>query len=393
MSLSKKLSMIVNGNNSDIIDAELSGVLDSESIIETPKSSEEFDDETITFDSLSIDSYLNESGYKKSKKKKKAKSNKYKSLLDDIEDTEKKTTLEKITETTNRLLNQRLLDSAVDFDAYLDDSELFALEENDEMRNNLISMGRKYARDSASSKESSEISKSFADSEKRLKALYEELDRDKMSVQKDIDRMRVPGRGGKTFADLISVKNAMQSTQLSIVKEINALRKSVYDLRAKEAARKDAENFDNKDITTNTLQSIFSSARSSLVNSMGGYAEVSGARNTDDSENVVYDDNIVSDEMDDEEIQRRYFSSKENDSPVSDGDKFLEYENRGVEYVLLVDEDNNVNEVIAEDRDGMRIFDYPLPQNVKSLNFEMDFHAGIATDNMHRNYKIRKDNR
>jgi len=199
--------------------------------------------------------------------------------------------------------------------------------------------------------------------------------------------MRVPGRGGKSLADMISVKNSMQSTQLSIVKEVNALRKSIFDMRQKEAARKESENAGSNDINANTLQSIFSSSRSGLVNSMGGYGGVSGARNDNESDYGV----MVSDEMDDEEIQRRYFSD-DNTSSIStdnDGSKFLQYEDRGVEYVLLVDSDDRVQGVIAEDRDGTLIPDYPLPSNIEGLNFEIDHTAKMATDNLHRNYHVR----
>ena len=390
MDLSNKLNILA-GKSSFEYDKDLAGISDSESSFEVVNNS--VDDEPFDFNlgELSIDSYLQDSGYKSKKKSKKSKKQKtYEYLFGDSEDSYRpkdRRKVDEIMETTKKLVQSAQLASADEFDDFLDDESLFSAEEDAEMRNNLISLGRKYARDSSVSKESSEITKTFADSEKRLKALYEELDKDKLSLQKDIERMRVPGRGGKSLADMISVKNSMQSTQLSIVKEVNALRKSIFDMRQKEAARKESENAGNNDINANTLQSIFSSSRSGLVNSMGGYGGVSGARNDNESDYGV----MVSDEMDDEEIQRRYFNDDNTSSTSTDNDgsKFLQYEDRGVEYVLLVDSDDRVQGVIAEDRDGTLIPDYPLPSNIEGLNFEIDHTAKMATDNLHRNYHVR----
>ena len=389
MDLSKKLNMLA-GSSPFESDEDLAGISKSESLFEAsePVNSDDLFD--FNLGELSIDSYLQDSGFsKKNKKSKKEKKKKtYEFLFGNLEDDDKpkdRRRVDKILETTKHLVQSSELASADEFDTFLDDENLFSAEEDAEMRNNLISLGRKYARDSAASKESSEINKTFADSEKRLKALYEELDRDKNSLQKDIERMRVPGRGGKSLADMVSVKNSMQSTQLSIVKEINSLRKNIYDMRTKEAMRKEAENAGGNDINANTLQSIFSSSRSGLVNSMGGYRGVSGASN-DESEYGSF----VSAEMDDEEIQKRYFSDSTSSSNNNDGSKFLEYEDRGVEYILLVDDDNKVQGVIAEDKDGTMIPDYPLPNNIEDLSFEIDNVSKMASDNLHRNYHVRK---
>ena len=386
MSLSTKLNMLT-GKTGFESDDELSGVSISCDYNFADSSD---DDEDYELGSLSIDAYLKDSGYKskpKKNKNKKQTTKSYESIfggIDSLDQPKDRSRIDKIIENTNHLIRSGDLITADEFDDFLDDENLFSAEEDTEMRNNLISLGRKYARESVSSKETSEISKTFADSEKRLKALYEELDKDKISLQKDIDRMRVPGRGGKLVAELISVKNSMQSTQLSIVKEVNSIRKAVYEMHQKAAAKKEAENSGSSDINANTLQSIFSSSRSGLVNSMGGYAGISGAYSESDN----FSSSMVSDEMDDDEIQRRYFNDI-SPSSSSDGAKFLEYEDRGVEYVLLVDSDNHIQGVIAEDKDGIMIPDYPLPNDIDTLNFEIDHHSKMATDNLHRNYHVR----
>ena len=362
--------------------------------------------EEFNSDPLSIDNYLQETGYSNGKKSKKSpKKSSSLSLFDSEEDEDDepiqlpkdltkladKKALKAIRDTQNFIKRSKLLD-ADEFDEYLDDDENgINIEENVEMKNSLISMGRKYARESAESKESSEITKTFADSDKRLKALFEEVSRDKDSIQKDIDRMRVPGRGGKLLSDMLSAKKGMHDTQLQIIKEINSMKKTSFELRAKEAARKEAAAASgSQDINTNTLQSIFNSTKSGLINNIGGYSKVSGAltENEDDDDNYTYD--IVDDDMDDEKIQKRYFRSNDENDTETDGDKFLKYEDRGVVYVLEVDDENNVQNIYAEDRDGMRIFDYPMPNNIEDLKFEIDTITMQASDSLHRNYKVRR---
>lgn len=391
MDLTKKMRLLTGSLESDEAEDNLVG-------FSSDKYTDDIDKEVdyeveLNPNPLSIDSYLKSTGYKKSGKKKKKKKNSY-SIFDEMDlsqssknyKSKDEKMINRLNENAKKLIDSSKLLEADEFDAFLDDDSIFSAEENIEMRNNLVSMGRKYARESAETKENSEINKTFADSDKRLKALFDEVSRDKESLQKDIDRLRVPGRGGKNLSDMISAKNNMHTTQLQIIKEINQMKKSMYDLKAKEAAKKEAENAMGNDINSNTLQSIFSSAKTNLINNVGGYSSVSGSSDDDDDDHYTYD--VASDEMDDEEIQKRYFNNKDLSS---DGDKFLEYEDRGVEYVLVVDDDDKMQRIFAEDRDGNIIPDYPLPNNVESLSFEIDPIAKTAVDSLHRTYKLRRD--
>ena len=56
--------------------------------------------------------------------------------------------------------------------------------------------------------------------------------------------------------------------------------------------------------------------------------------------------------------------------------------------VLVVDSERRPQSIIAEDKDGIMIPDYPLP-NMDGLEFEMDMIAKTATDNFNRNYQLR----
>ena len=401
MDLSTKLSMLTGDASMTESDLDLMGV-DTPTVAprispSAPEASEEPPD-VLDFNlgDLSIDALLGDED-KKPRKSKKSTSEPlvqssprlFDNLFDGLEDPNEIPTaskyrtgnsdLDEATARARKLLEEADLIKAESFDAFLDDEDAFSAEEDVEMRNQLLAMGRKYARDSAASKESSEISKAYADTEKRLNDLFQEVSAEKASIQKDIERMRVPGRGGKMLSDMLEVKGTMHNTQLSIIKEMNAMKKTIFELRAKEAARKEAEASGGNDINANTLQSIFSSARNTLVDSIGGY----GRTGSDEDDGF----SMVDNSDDDETIQRKYFQ-KGQDHPSSDGDLFLKYENRGVEMVLVVDSERRPQSIIAEDKDGIMIPDYPLP-NMDGLEFEMDMIAKTATDNFNRNYQLR----
>jgi hypothetical protein len=392
MDLKSKLSMLAGNEGFEEDLAGISGTPHENS----QKASNEEIGSVIDFNlgTLSIDTYLKESGVgsrkstKSTKKGSKTKTREFDSFFEDFGDDEEdigkfrtgNRDLDETTARSRRLLEQADLLRADQFDSFLDDDRLGA-DEDVEMRNRLVSMGRKYARDSAASKESSEITKSFADSETKLRELYDEVTRDKANLERDIERMRVPGRGGKVMSDMITAKNSYHNTQLAIVKELNSIKKATFELRAKEQARKEAEAGGSSDINPNTLQSIFSSSRTGMVNGIGGYAAVSGSE--DDSIEVGGLD--YSDE-DDEIIQKKYFSDQQSSS--SDGDKWLKYEDRGVEYVLIVDGDGTPQTILAEDRDGNQIYDYPIP-DISNITFDIDLIGKTATDNISRNYIVR----
>lgn len=394
MNLRDKLSLI-SGNEG--FEDDLAGV-SSTPPINSQNASNEDSESTIDFNLgvLSIDEYLKETGAdsrkssKYTRKSKKTRTREFDLFFDDFTEDEDddigkfrtgNRELDAMTARSKKLLEQADLLKADQFDSFLDDDRLGA-EEDVEMRNRLVSMGRKYARDSAQSKETSEVTKTFADSETKLRELYDEVTKDKANLERDIERMRVPGRGGKVMSDMISAKNSYHNTQLAIVKELNSIKKSIFDLRAKEQARKEAESAGSTDINPNTIQSIFSSSRAGMVHGIGGYSGVSGAE--DDSVDGALDFS----EDDDEIIQQKYFSDQQ--SSFSDGDKWLKYEDRGVEYVLIVDSENIPQAILAEDRDGNQIYDYPIP-DLSNLTFDIDPIGKTASDNLHRNYILRTE--
>ena len=349
------------------------------------------DEEDTSLNSLSIDSYLRLDDHK-SKKKSKKKEKERPEVFDsfDEEDEESMVTKDKAfnklkgSKIYSKITKRMSADMIDEFESFLDDNSMFDSEESDELRNGLVSMGRKYARDTGISSDNSEIAKAFSSSEKRLNDLLTEISRDKINIQKDIDQLRSMTRGKnfKALSDLNSAKTSFHTTQLQAIKELNAIKKAEFDMRMKERAAKMASGGDaSSDISTTTIRSLFGAGRNDIVNAAGGYSKVSGAIGNSISDSVSYD-------LSDDEIEEKYFANEPDE--VTDGDKFLEYEGLGVEYTLLVDDDNSPIEVVAKDRDGNVIPDYPMPSNVDQLQFNINMTTQSAEDELHRKYRVEK---
>ena len=349
------------------------------------------DDTDNSLESISIDSYLRLDDHKPSKKSKK-KEKERPEVFDSFDEEDEESMLSK-DKAFNKLkgskiyskITKRMSASMIDeFESFLDDDSMFDSEESDELRNGLVSMGRKYARDTGISSENSEITKTFSDSEKKLKSLYDEISKDKLNIQKDIDQLRslTRGKNYKALSDLNSAKTSFHTTQLQAIKEMNAIKKAQFEMRMKERAAKMASGGDgSEDISTNTIRSLFGAGRNDIVNAAGGYSKVSGAIGSTISDSFQSD-------LSDEEIEEKYFANEPDE--ITDGDKFLEYEGQGVEYTLLVDDDNSPIEVVAKDREGHVIPDYPMPSNVDQLQFNINMTTQSAEDELHRKYRVEK---
>ena len=391
MDLEKQLQFLT-GNDEYSMLAKTSHTDDSDHY--NPSTSSHYvsiDEEDTSLNSLSIDSYLRLDDHK-SKKKSKKKEKERPEVFDsfDEEDEESMVTKDKAfnklkgSKIYSKITKRMSADMIDEFESFLDDNSMFDSEESDELRNGLVSMGRKYARDTGISSDNSEIAKAFSSSEKRLNDLLTEISRDKLNIQKDIDQLRSMTRGKnfKALSDLNSAKTSFHTTQLQAIKELNAIKKAEFDMRMKERAAKMASGGDaSSDISTTTIRSLFGAGRNDIVNAAGGYSKVSGAIGNTIGE-------IYNTDMTDDEIEDKYFADEKEEE--TDGDKFLEYEGRGVEYTLLVDDDNSPIEVVAKDRDGNVIPDYPMPSNVDQLQFNINMTTQSAEDELHRKYRVEK---
>ena len=270
-------------------------------------------------------------------------------------------------------------DTNTELDTLFDDIELG--DQNSNVRSSLISLGRKYARSHDDTGDDNEISRAFAPQEIKLNDLYNEVAKDIIQIDKDLTEMRMmhSGRNMQRMNELISTKAQFHNTSLSILKEISAVKKAQFDIKSK--INKDKSDTDDmSNMSSSIIQSVFGMGHDALLSSVGGRTASSGAtvgEPVEDSDD--YD-------IDDGEMTNEYIIG--NDSGA-DGDKFIEYENAGVELVLEEQPDGSRN-VYAEDKDGNIVPDYPLPKNIESLTFDINARAETATDQLQRNYKYRR---
>lgn len=332
------------------------------------KDSSQFSDPFSTsINPLAMDSFVRKNKEEKKKSKEKAPEGKFSDLFefDDMESD----------------------DSELDFSM----EHLFDYTEDENLRNNLVKMGRKYARDHAFTEDQSEIAKAFAGQETALQNLIAEIDKDAAGVQQDINTMRMSrSRNFKALSDLVSARGSLHSTKLSAIKEVTSLRKNIVDLTMKSKA-KEAGDDASSNAATFAIQKLLSGAnREAILDSVGGRGDTITNESLDDS---PYFEMEPSDEI----IQKKYFSDDYEDiedpkerARKQEGSKYIQYENDGVQLYLNVSESGHQT-VIAKNKYGEVVPDYPLPTNADSLEFSVHEDLGTATDQMHRSYILDKD--
>ena len=295
-----------------------------------------------------------------------------------VEDTdENKDTLKRLEEKLSRFgLDDNDFDSLIDtIDEYDEDSDL---------RNALIQEGRKYARDYAASSESSEIVKAFAPQETRLNTMLKEFDKEEIEINKDIDQMRFSrSRSGKSLADLITARASIAKTKLDIIKEINNIKKTQFDIRAKYDKAGSNDN-DPMSQSNALLQGIFGMDQGAMFGSHGR-EEASGAVDYDDDDESFYDDSSVT-EVEPGNVDNTIAEAAVKSYDLDEESDGAKYEGAGVQMVLTEDMEGNMT-LHAEDRDGNRIDDYPLPKDFEDLTFDKNIRAGTAVDQLQRPYK------
>ena len=280
-------------------------------------------------------------------------------------------------------VNSRLSNIKTDFDDF--DDCIDALDDYDEdveLKNSILAIGRKYARENAASAESSEIVKAFAPQESKLNGMITAINKDINAIEEDLREMRMGRtRNLKYIGELTDVKSTLYNNQTAVIKELNQIKKMQFELKQKQKAAEAGVN-DNSMAAQAIIQSMFGIGHDNLLSSVGGRAGTSGSY--EDGE--IYEDYESSYNTADN-VRENVIDASDNDDG-SDGAKFLKYENMGVEYVLEEDDNGNMD-IYAEDKDGNRVDDYPLPTDISNLSFERNERGGYATDQFARKYKLR----
>lgn len=286
-------------------------------------------------------------------------------------------------------------------EALLDVDKMFTDEiEYDEdgqiISNTIIDSERNYKKQK---KNENEFRKEFAE---EVTLLYDLL-KDTGKLSKEIDKMLKDATGSrvrgvsKNLTELINSKSSTASTQLAIIKEINNIKAKAIDLKFKSEAKKNKEEGDQNFalVSASYLQGITKNGRQNFMQSVrgaSGYLPQTSVPTEDDYTGTIIDYEGVPQVYTEDEtshiedlIEQRL---REEGNPFrsAEGDKIIEYENRGVEIKIKLYVDTGEWEFFAVDRDNILLYDYPLPrpEDAKPIKFT----GHIATDRRGIQYRV-----
>lgn len=332
-------------------------------------------------DSLDNSLSVSDSGVSPSKKLKTHMSDNNPNIEEQRQKKKKKSFSERVSDITRQVDDIYQHSEYEKFDDYFD--KYAGDEEDISLRNSLLSQGRKYARQTSVTTESSEIVRAFSNHEKNLHSLLDGVNADTEAIQKDIDIIRSArtGRNYKSLGELQAIKGQFHNIRLGIIKELDALTKNQIELQMKmNKDKQTAQDVDSDMLINKTITSIFGNFdRGAALGSVGGYSSVSGAIGADET---IYDE-----ELNDEDD---YVHDSNNDDMMEGETAYLKYENMGA-HLILTEHADHTYTVTAEDRDGNVLPDYPLPPNANHSAFEVNERLGTAQDDYHRKYVYRKE--
>ena len=235
-----------------------------------------------------------------------------------------------------------------------------------------------------------EFKKEFAE---ELTMLYDLLDDankfNKKLIKKydSIDGSKAKGTS-KYLNDLIASVLTSNTNKLQIIKEITNLKKTIQELKIKS----DGKN--NRTLEDDSLESqansffnnIMNVGRNNFISALNG-EDMQFANTEYSSDTDIEYANTLPDVQ--EEIHDRISERLMNEDRTrsDEAEKYIIYENLKPEYVILRSALDNSWEVIAVDKDGQRIPDYPVPskKDLGRMKFSQD--GRFATDAFGRSYK------
>lgn len=285
-------------------------------------------------------------------------------------------------------LNRKVANLGLDGDDFDDIIDSIDIDDEDlELKSSLISMGRKYARANAVTEEEGEIEKAFAPQEQKLKDLYNEVSKDTAKIEHDLEMLRGNGYNKNVIktAELASAKTSLHTTKLSIIKELNAMKKAQFEIKAKNAKNASDDAGENY-VSSEMIQRIFGMGHDSILSSVGGRDSAAG----DSSEIYNYGDESAAyiNESPEDIAGEKMCDEYSNKYQATEGDIYLKYEGQNIN-VVVEEHNDGSKEVYAEDEDGNKVPDYPIPRDVDELTFEINERTGTAIDQLQRKYVYR----
>ena len=235
-----------------------------------------------------------------------------------------------------------------------------------------------------------EFKKEFAE---ELTMLYDLLDDankfNKKLIKKydSIDGSKAKGTS-KYLNDLIASVLTSNTNKLQIIKEITNLKKTIQELKIKSDGKYAKMGDDSLESQANSFFSnIMSVGRNNFISALNGdeisFDNIEYSSDTDiEYANTLPD---IQDEIHDR-IAERLMNEDINRS--TEAEKYIIYENLKPEYKILRSAVDNTWEVIAVDKDGQRIPDYPVPTRAQLGRCKFSSDGAWMTDAYGRSYKV-----
>lgn len=253
-------------------------------------------------------------------------------------------------------------------------------------------------------KDSNDYKKEFAE---ELTLLYNLLD-ETSQFGKNLERTYSDIRSQKTRGiskytnDLAELVLTSKQGKLNILKEIAAIKKTIADLKNK-ADAKDKKNGAGENnpeyLASAYFKNILSHGRTDFIhhltnNSMGeevqGYDDIVSDIVRSNNSSDFYDDPLDNTSLEDKFNRRleERISTEGRGFRSAEGDKYIEYEDRGVKILVKKCIDTGEWHFIGVDKFGQEVPDYPVPsrRSVGRMKFSSD--GTYCTDEKSRMYKV-----
>ena len=185
----------------------------------------------------------------------------------------------------------------------------------------------------------------------------------------------------KLLADLLLALNSANNNRLAVVKEMNSVKKAIYDLKIKlERDTKDEDlGLPSDQFGSKMFDELFKMGRANVIAQANQHNADIGAFVNPDMPTAVdnYDDFI------DERL-----STENNNYRSAEGTKMIEYENLHPQICIRKSFSTGDLSVVAIDNTGVVIDDYPVPELESMGKITFNNESGTCSDSAGRIYKV-----
>lgn len=280
------------------------------------------------------------------------------------------------------------MDENTDFYEAIDNWDNYYYEED--VSEQIIKKGKR-TYNNCKKDEDNEFKKEFKE---ELTMLYDLLDDsnkfNKKLIKKydSIDGSKAKGTS-KYLNDLITSILTSNTNKLQIIKEITNLKKTIQELKIKADGKKanvDTESLEGQ--ANSFFRDIMSVGRNNFVSALNGDPDTQLSHYDYSSDDDIEYANSLPEAQ--EELHNRINERLVNEAGTSrstEADKYIIYENLKPELIVLYNNLDNSWEMVAVDKDGQRINDYPVPTRAELGKVKFSQDGRFMTDGYGRSYK------